>query len=336
MEAERLIKYLVPMGLVVIAFGTVGYSVLEGVGLFEALYMTIITITTVGFGEIIPLDDVGRVFTIVLIVFGYSYLVMTFMIVAQVVFEGRMRRLLGRRKLTQQIDRLERHNILCGYGRMGRIIARELKAKSAPLVVIDAHEDATRELDELGILYVQGNATEDDTLIEAGIQRAKTLIVSLATDADAVFTILLARELNPNLEIVARAIDERSTRQLEAAGATRVVSPYTRVGKSMANAVLHPEVLDFLDTAFMADDRTLRMEGCPVSEASELAGKTLRDAPIRTKLGLIIIGIRKADGTMLFNPSPDDAIIPGDILIAMGDEENLEKLQKWLNPEDRH
>jgi len=169
--------------------------------------------------------------------------------------------------------------------------------------------------------------------LAAGIRRAKTLIVSLSTDAFAVFAILLARELNPTMEVVARAIDVNSVRQLKAAGATRVVIPYTTVGKSMANAVLHPEIVDFMDAALLEKNRTIRMEGCPVGEKSELAGCTLRDAPIREKLGLIIIGIKKADGDMIFNPSPDDVIQPGDVLITMGDAENLEKLNQWLKPE---
>jgi voltage-gated potassium channel len=334
-EAERLIKYLVPIGLLIVIFGTLGFVVIEKADVLDSLYMTMITITTVGYGEIVPLHASGRIFAMVLMLFGTSFLLLAIGVVTQVALEGRIRKILGRRILDRQIEKIRNHYILCGYGRMGRVIAAELADKKVPLVVVDAAEAMIHEMEEKNILCVHGSSVEEATLLTAGIQRAKTLILSLATDADAVFTILLARELNPKIEIVARAIEQSSIRQLRAAGVTRIVSPYTTVGKSMARAVLHPEVMDLMDIALLDENRAISMEGCLVSEGSELAGKTLREAPIRQKLGLIIIGIKKADGHMLFNPAPEDRIEPGDYLIAMGDLDGLSKLDLWLNPSQK-
>ena len=204
--------------------------------------------------------------------------------------------------------------------------------KKARLVVIESHEEIIKHLEDTGIFYINGNATDEQVLLDAGIKKAKALIISLSTDADAVFCALMARDLNPGLDIVARAIESGSSRRLKAAGATHVVSPYVTVGRSMANTILRPEIYDILDGVFQDEKRMIRMEGSPVSAASELAGCSLRQAPIRQKLGLIIIGIKRQSGEMIFNPSPDYVIKSGDTLISMGEVDNLEKLAQWLNP----
>ncbi len=332
MNLIRLAKNLIPLGILIMLMGTLGFKLIEGVSVFDAFYMTIITITTVGYGEVFPLSKIGRIFAIFLIVGGTSYILFSVSIVTQIAIEGRLRNLLGRRRLNMEIRKMRNHYILCGYGRMGKVIAKELREKKARLVVIDRDVDDAQQLEEMGVIFIHGNATDEDVLLDAGLKNAKALIISLSTDADAVFCALMARDLCPGIEIVARAIESGSSRRLKAAGVTHVVSPYATVGRSMANSILRPEIYDILDGVFQDEKRTIRMEGSPVSEASELSGVSLRQAPIRQRLGLIIIGVKLKNGEMIFNPSPDYVIQPGDTLISMGEVENLEKLADWLNP----
>jgi voltage-gated potassium channel len=243
-------KVLLTLALVlfIVSFGTIGYVVIEGWNFLDAFYMTVITLTTVGFGEVHQLSNAGRVFTIVLIIGGVGTVFYALSIGAKLTLEGELQEIFGRQRLEKKIRELGDHYIVCGYGRMGRIICRELKHDNVPFVVIEKKPDVLLE-EQKEILLFEGDATNDDVLKEVGIEKAKGLISVLPTDAENLYVVLSARGLNPNLQIVARAGEEGSEQKLLRAGADRVVSPYHIGGLRIAHTVLKPAVVDFIEFA---------------------------------------------------------------------------------------
>jgi voltage-gated potassium channel len=312
--------------------GTVGYALLEGWPLFDSLYMTVITLTTVGYGEIRDIGIVGRLFTIALIFLGVGFYLYAAGNFIQFLVEGRIREILGRRKLDHQIKRLKDHFIVCGYGRIGRELSKYLIRRYLDVVVIENDPERLTALNEDGVLYLIGNAADENLLLKAGIQQAKGLLTVLATDADNVFLVLIARNLNPELFIVARAVTEESKRTLYAAGAGKVISPYDLGARRMAHAVLRPTVIDYLEMAFSDEETDIHIEEFSVQEQSRLVGVSLQDSAIRKDLNVMIISIRRADGTMLFNPSASNHFRVDDTVIAVGDSKSLFNLSRILNP----
>jgi len=306
--------------------------IIEDWRFLDALYMTIITISTVGYREVNQVGDTGRLFTIFLVLIGVGFTFYVMAAVVQFMVEGRMRIIMGRRRLDKQIDRLKNHYIVCGYGRIGRVLCRNLQRTPYDLVVIDKNPDLVPAMDEDGVLYVSGDAADEANLLKAGIKRARGLVAALGTDADNVFLVLSARQLAPELNITARASQEGTKNKLHAAGANSVESPYEMGAASMAHRIMRPTVTNFLDLAFAHTRKDIQMEEIPVSENSELTNIPLKDSGIRQDFNLIIIAIKKPDGTMLFNPSFEAAFKPEDTVIAVGEEENLQKLEKILNP----
>lgn len=314
----------------VIAFGTSGYMLIEKWDFSDAVYMTIITLTTVGYGEVRPLSSSGRVFTICLLIMGVGFVFYMFGTITQIMVEGQFRRLLGRRKLGKQLAALKDHYIICGYGRIGQIISREIAKKPLPLVIIENSPDLIKSIEEQGHLFIEGDATREDTLLKANIQKAKGLVATVSSDADNVYIILTARGLNPGLYIMARLVDEKAERNLLQAGANRVISPYHIGARKMAQVILRPAVTDFIEVAVHRGGMELQIEEIPVRAPSRVTEVPLKESGIRQELGLIIIGIQRASGEMLYNPPPDVRIQVGDTLIAMGDPKNLNKLEKML------
>ncbi len=319
------------MLFLVVSMGTVGYMILEKWNFLDSLYMTVITLTTVGFSEVNPVSDQGRILTMTILISGLGvvgYLVGT---LTQIVVEGQLLRIMGRKKLERQIEKLKNHIIICGYGRVGRIICEEIyRSKPTPLVVIDNDSTVTAKIEEDGHLYLLGDATEEQCLLKAGIRSAKGLATALDSEADNVYITLTAKGLKPNLFIIARAGRIGSEKKLVQAGANHVVSPHQIGGYRMAQALLRPNVTEFIDFATHDPGTGMGMEEIPVRPQSKLADVALVDSGIRKELDLIIVAIKKADGTMLFNPASHTTIQIGDTLIALGQRSSLLKLELQL------
>lgn len=330
MRARSSIRNALGALTFLIAVGVLGYVLIEGASFFDALFMTVTTLSTVGYREVVPLSTAGRIFTMALILSGLGVVFYSASLVAADVIEGRLQLVLGRRRVQRQIERLKDHYIVCGYGRMGQIVCKELAAKPVPFVVVENDPAAVRDLQEHQYLYVDGDATEDDSLLAAGIRSARGVVTALSKDSDNVYVVLTARQLNPDLLIVARAEDERSEPKLIHAGATRVVSPYVIGGSRMAGALLRPAVLDVVDLATHYHSMELRIEELSVGASGFGAGETLRSSGLRDKLGLIVIAIKRASGDMLFNPDAEVRIEPGDRLVVMGQADSLRDLEQRL------
>lgn len=312
--------------------GCVGYMFLEGWGFVDALYMTVITFSTVGFGEVHPVSGAGRVFTIFLILSGGGFAVYVGGVVIQFVVEGKLRDLVGRRRLDNKIKQVNDHYIVCGYGRIGRVLCNQLRAKPIDLVVIEKDPALVPVMEEDQVLYLNGDASDENLLRQAGIDRSKTLVAALATDTDNVFLVLTARQLNPSLFILARCGHKESYKKLLAAGANMVESPYDMGARTMALRLLRPTVTDFLDSALARKNKDIQLEEIPVAAASPLCGVSLMDSGIRQQYNLIIIAISREQGGMEFNPPPHATIECGDTVIAIGEEQNLRKLEQLLVP----
>ncbi len=313
-----------------IAFGTSGYVFIEGMTPFEAFYMTVITISTVGFSEIKPLSDIGRGITIVVIGMGISLLTYTLGQVARIIVEGELRTILGRRKLEKQIAELKDHYIICGYGRIGTIIVKELRNARIPLVVIDQDPASIVALEEQGILCLNMDATSDEALQSAGLATARGLVTAVSSDADNVFIALSAKGMRPDIFILARASDEKNESKLLRAGASRVVCPYQMGGRRMAEILHKPTVVDFLDQTMMHNELGLQMEEAVVSEGSSITGKTLMSSNLRQDFGVIIVAIKRITGEMVFNPGPGEIFNAGDVIVAIGKKAELRRMSTAL------
>lgn len=328
MDPLRHLRFSLATLFTVIGFGTLGYALIEGWSAFDALYMTVITLATVGFKEVHELSDHGKLFTIVLIVSGTGIIAYALGSLIQFMVEGQLRKILGRRKLTSRISKLKDHYIICGFGRIGHLICREFQEKPLPYVVVEKDPHLVERLEREGHLYVEGDATDDETLLSAGIAQARGLITAVTSDTDNVYITLTARGLNPKLFILARAGEEGSEKKLMRAGASKVISPYTIGANRMAQAILRPSVVDFIEIATASESLELQLEEITVADSSPLVGKNLIAAGIRQTMGIIIIGIKQTDGHMLFNPSPATVIDACSVLITLGERNAISQLEK--------
>jgi voltage-gated potassium channel len=325
---QRLIRPFIAI-IGVISFGTIGYSVIEKWSLFDSLYMTVITLTTVGYEEVHTLSREGRFFTIILVLSGVGAMFYTLGVAARMIIEGEIRDILGRKKLSKAIENLKNHYIVCGYGRMGRIICNEMAENGAPFVVVEKEPEILASIDK-EILVLNGDATQDSVLKDAGIERARGLISVLSSDADNLYVVLSARGLNPKLKIVVRAVEEGSRHKLLRAGADNVISPYYIGALRIAHTVLKPAVVDFLEFATRSKNLELQIEEVRVKSNSSIIGKALDECGIRKELGIIIVAIKRESGEMEFNPTSTSVIRQGDTLIAMGEKTQLKVLEKLV------
>jgi voltage-gated potassium channel len=316
--------------LLTILIGTVGFQVVEGYPPFDAFYMTLMTITTVGYSELHPLSRAGRIFNSFLILFGVSAMFFSVGAITQTLIELELADPFAKRRTKRMIDKMENHFLVCGFGRVGRSAAEELQRAGVPFLVLDRNEDRVDRAMRSQMLAVLADATLDETLRNAGITRARGLIAALASDADNLFVILSAKTLNPNMTIVTRAAEEESEKKLQRAGADTVFAPYTVAGHRLAQALLRPHVSQFLDFATKNVGLDVGIEQVRVAPQSELVCKTLREMQIRRDLGVIVLAIRKSDGRMVFNPPAEMEICADDFLIVMGEQPNLRKLEDLL------
>ncbi len=319
--------------LSLILFGTMGYMLLEGYALIDALYMTVITLGTVGYREVAPLSDGGKLFTIFLIVSGIGTVAWA---VGQSLEYFINTLAVRRRRMERSISKLENHVIICGYGRIGRQVAAQLRARKVDFVVVEHDQEMLEQLNAMSYYSVDGNATEDTVLLRARISQASTIVVTLPTDADNVYVVLSARNLNPNVRIIARASDAASARTLQQAGADKVISPYEIGGRYIANAVLRPHVVNFMEVVNASRDevaQSLEIEELGVTTDCSYAKRKLRDTNIRSELNIIVLAIRTPDGEFEYNPSPDTILSPNSMLICIGIADNLDRLARALGHE---
>jgi voltage-gated potassium channel len=328
MDPVRRLCLAIAALIAVIVLGTLGYSLIEGWQAFDALYMTVITLATVGFKEVHELSPEGKAFTIVLIICGTGIIAYTLSSLLQFTLEGQLRKILGRKKVESRISKLRNHYIICGFGRIGHLICREFQSRPTPFVIVEKDPHHIERLDREGYLYVEGDATDDETLQAAGIDHAKGLITAVTSDTDNVYITLTARGLNPKLFILARAGEEGSEKKLMRAGASKVISPYTIGANRMAQAILRPSVVDFIEIATASEHLELQIEEIAIAADSVLAGKSLIDSGVRQSMGIIIVGIKQTDGQMIFNPPPNKVIEPHSVLIILGQRQSISQLEK--------
>jgi voltage-gated potassium channel len=308
--------------------GTLGFHFIEGWDLTESLYTTVTTLSTVGYGDFYPETEEGRIFTIVLIIFGVGTMLYTVVLFTETMVETRFRLILGSGRMEKMLKKLNNHYIICGCGRIGYLICKELTAEKIDFIVIDNNPETIQKIEEEGFIYYKGDASQDKTLIAAGIKRAKGIVCALPTDPENLYVILTAKELNPDIYILSRSEEMESEHRLLRAGADRVMSPYTLGGMRMAMAITKPAMLDFIEITTRRQSLELRMEELAVCEGSPFISKTLEESEIRQRYGIIIVAVKKETGKMIFNPLANYVISNGDMLIALGENENVSRFAK--------
>ncbi|HVP05903.1 MAG TPA: NAD-binding protein [Dehalococcoidia bacterium] len=306
--------------------GTIGYIVIEGFSFLDAAYTTVVVLTTIGFGNTEPLDDAGRVFTILLAVVGIGAIFYTLLAVFQFLIEGEFGHILGVQRMKSQIQSLSGHQILCGYGRVGQEIAREFSERGVPFVVIDNNEDAIERARRRNIPLLVGDATTDDILREAGVERASCLLAASDSDSGNTFIALTAKALNPGLFVVARAAHPQSQPRMLRAGADRVFSPYVTAGRQMAISALQPTVVELIDTLATGREGERILAEIDASPDSGLAGQTIEQVLTGSKT-IVVLGIRRADGQVIVGPPASEQLRAGDRVIVVGDDAELDTIQ---------
>ena len=324
----RRLGIMLTVAALLLVGGTAGFVLVEGWPVFDALYMTVITVTTVGFMEVYPLSTTGRVFTMALALGGIFTLFYAATELIRAVVSGEVARTLGRQRMERSLAELKDHIIVCGYGRMGRLVCEAFSEEGLPFVIIDHAAGALEAFALPHGFALQGDATSDETLRSAGVERARTLVTVASSDADNLFITMSARLLNEKMVIVARAEDEGAQTKLLRAGATRAVSPYVIGGQRMALAVLRPHATDFIELATKSAHLALQIEEVKIRVGSRYAGRTLAESRIRQDFGVIIVAVRKAAGEMRFNPPGDAVLEGGDLLITLGPRDRLDRLEE--------
>jgi len=314
----------------ILAGGTLGFIFIDGYPPFDAFYMTLITVSTVGYAEVHPLSHAGRIFNSFLIFFGVTIMLLAVGGMTQAIIELELNQYFGKRRNKKMIDKLNDHYIVCGFGRVGRGAASELQRAGVPFLVVDKNEDRVEWAMKAGMLAALADATNDETLRDAGVLRAKGLIATLSSDADNLFVILSAKALKPSLLVSARIATEETERKMRLAGADYVFAPYDMTGYRMAQVMLKPHVFQFIDFTTKSIGLDVGIEQVRVPSSSEFVSKSLEEMQIRKELGVIVLAIRKSDGRMLFNPPADAEIHGGDFLIVMGESANLQRLEQVL------
>ena len=317
--------------IIILIYGTSGYMFIEDMSLTDAVYMTVISITTVGFSEVRPLSPAGKYFTVVLIFGGVGFFLYMVSLITEAMLAGGLHTFLGRKNMEKKLNVMKDHYIVCGFGRIGKVISKILHENNRPFMIIENNPEEIAAIKELGYLVLEGDSTNDDMLNKAHIMDAKSLIAVTSSDADNVYIILSARGLKSEIYILARSSGKKGAEtKLLRAGANKVFSPYEIGARRMAQSLLRPTVIDFIDLAVHEGELGLRLEELQVSDKATFANKTLMDSGIRSEHDLIVVAIKRQKGEMQFNPSSKTDILPGDILIVLGDHTNIQELEKKL------
>lgn len=317
-------------GVCVIIAGTVGYMLIEGQGAFDALYMTAITITTVGYRETFPLSPAGQVLTMILAFAGVAVILLIASEVGRLLVQADLRELIGSRRDLKMLEKLTDHIVVCGHGRMGRAAVEVLQERRVPFVVVDVDEGRCQHLAKDQISYIVGDATQESVLRDARVHLARTFLACLADDAHNVFAILLARQLNPRITVIARAVEEGSEERLRLAGADQVINPYRLGGMRLAFTAIKPTVMAFIEASLPGSSVELELAEFVVHPRSALAGQTLASAEVRQRFGVIVVALKRGERST-FNPAPDERIEAGDTLVALGPIQELERIEQALS-----
>lgn len=312
---------------IVVAAGTAGFHFIERWSWFDGFYMTLTTMTTIGYGEIHPLSHIGRIFNSFLIVGSVLAAGFTIGTLTQSLLEFEFGKAFGRRRMERELAKLSSHYIVCGAGRVGRTVSRALVARGQRCVVIEKDAGRARWAENEKIPVIVGNASSEENLAKAHIDRAAGLVAAVSSDAENLYIVLTARGMRSDLKIIARASEEEATSKLMRAGASQVLSPYFFIGNRIAQLLLRPNALDFIDTAIGTERLDIEIGEVRISDASELAGKSFANSGIREQAGVIVLAVKDAAGSMTFNPAPSARIHPGDCLIVMGGDAQLKKLE---------
>jgi voltage-gated potassium channel len=324
------IQILLVVMIVLILFGTFGYTSIEGWSFFDSLYMTVITLASIGYQEVHPLSQEGRIFTILLIFVGFGFVTVFFSAVTQVILRVQLWRISESKRRLDTIKRLRNHTIICGFGRLSQIAALELLRNKIELVIIEHSPERAEDARSQGFLVVEGDATLDETLLLAGIKHANRLVSLLSKGSDNLYVVLTSKELCPNLFIMSRAEDETFEKRLKRAGVTRLISPYRVGGQKIADGLIRPYVTNFLDLAASNNTANLQIEEVKIPDDSPLSGFTLGKANIRRFSNIIVAAIIPVEGPMVFNPSANATIDPGSTFIVLGEKDELRKFENIL------
>ena len=328
---KKILKFVFLI-IFLILFASLCFMIIEKWSFFKSLWFTVVTISTVGYGDVTPQTDIGKIFDILLIVSAISLFAYSASSIAALLIEGNITAYIRYKRLKKMVETLKDHVIICGLGKTGLIVAKELKREGIPFVAIDKDESKLEKAKEHipGILAILGDATEDSVLNFAGIRKAKFVVVTTQSDADNIFMIASAKTLNPRIKIIARASDEQAALKMKRVGATEVV-PQNVIGATrMAAYIIHPTVVNFLDLLQHSGDLTLKLEEVVVPEDSHFCGRLLKEIKIPSKTGAIVIGIKRKDGEFIISPTSSQMILPGDILIVLGKKDNIEKLKEYV------
>ncbi len=318
--------------LLLLSFGVVGFMTLSDYNFINALYMTVITITTVGYGEVQPLNQEAKLFTIILILSSVVIVGYVLSVVTEYILSRNNLEELKQKKMQKTIDGFSNHIIICGYGRNGKQAATKLLAHNKPFVIIEKSNDVIQKFESLDLPFVYGNANEDDILIQAGIKRAKTLITALPDDADNLFVVLSARQINENLQIISRASQETSYNKLKLAGANNVILPDRIGGDHMASLVVVPDLIEFIDNLSIVGKSDINIEEIKVEKlynTNEI--RTIKDLDLRNKTGCTVIGFKGENGEYIVNPEAEIKLVPHSKIVVLGRPEQIQKLNSLYN-----
>jgi len=314
--------------ILMMLIGTIGFHVIEGWSFLDCLYMTVITIFTVGFKEVRVLSPQGQIFTIFVILGGVGTAIFAFTKIAEIAFEGGINKFWRRKRMEKKLKNLKDHYIICGHGRMGKIVRERLEEEKLTFVVIDNKEEKLQDIKQTNsCLFIEGDATHEDILTKAGIKKAKGLAALLPTDADNLYLVLSAKLINPSLFILSKAMDEEAERKILQIGANKVVSPYKLSGLKIAQGLIRPTLVDFMDLIIRRKELALYMEELVVKKDSKIVNRNLTECDIRRTANVIVVAVKKPGEELVFNPSPDTKMETGDILLVLGDKNAVNQFE---------